>query len=83
MATYIVSLILVVIVAAIIRKMYKDHKSGKGGCGCGGCTNCSHKGSCHQRWRKNSMCRNNNFRYILFFCKGGNIPPSKTYFIKN
>lgn len=46
MATYVVSLILAVVVAAIIYKMYKDHKSGKGGCGCG-CSDCPSKGRCH------------------------------------
>ena len=44
MATYIVSGVLLVIVAAVIRVMIKDKKSGKHSCGgnCAACKGCHH-----------------------------------------
>ncbi len=39
-ATIIISVLLIAVVALIIAKLIKDKKSGKGGCGCG-CENCA------------------------------------------
>lgn len=47
MGTVIVSLILIVVVALIIRGMYRDKKAGKNSCGCG-CEGCASAGICHQ-----------------------------------
>lgn len=46
LATIIISVILVIIVALVIRKMIKDKRQGKSSCGCG-CANCALKGRCH------------------------------------
>ncbi len=48
MATVIISLILLAIVAGIITKMVKDKKAGKSSCGCG-CSNCPMSGECHKK----------------------------------
>ena len=45
-STIIISVILVIIVALIIRKMIKDKRQGKSSCSCG-CSNCALKGQCH------------------------------------
>ena len=45
-ATILISLGLLVIVAAIIAKMVKDKKKGKSSCGCN-CAHCAMAGSCH------------------------------------
>ena len=47
MATVIISLILIAIVACIVFKMIKDKKAGKSSCGCG-CSSCPMSGSCHK-----------------------------------
>ena len=47
LGTIIVSLILILIVAAIIAGMVKKRKQGKSTCGCG-CANCAMKGMCHK-----------------------------------
>ena len=41
-----VTLVLVLIVAAVIAGMVRDRRSGKGGCGCG-CKGCANAPSCH------------------------------------
>lgn len=45
-ATIVISIILLCIVALIVRKMVKDKKNGKGGCGCG-CEGCANSSMCH------------------------------------
>ncbi|MDO4299559.1 MAG: FeoB-associated Cys-rich membrane protein [Lachnospiraceae bacterium] len=47
MSTVIISLILIVIVAVIVRGMYRDKQAGKNSCGCG-CQGCASAGICHQ-----------------------------------
>ena len=46
MGYIIVTLVLVLIVAAIVVRMIKDKKTGKGGCGCG-CKGCANAPYCH------------------------------------
>lgn len=46
LATIIISVILAVLIAAIIRNMYKKKKQGKGSCSCG-CSNCAMSDMCH------------------------------------
>jgi len=46
-STAVVSLILIVIAALIIRQLIKDKKNGKHSCG-GNCGCCPMSGSCHQ-----------------------------------
>lgn len=45
-STVLISLGLLIIVAAIIAKMVKDKKKGKSSCGCN-CAHCAMSGSCH------------------------------------
>lgn len=41
MATWIVSGVVVLIVAAVVRKMIRDKRAGRGTCSCGGdCSSC-------------------------------------------
>ena len=47
LSTIIVSLVLVLIGAAIIRKLVRDKKKGKSSCGCN-CAHCAMAGSCHK-----------------------------------
>ena len=47
MATVIISLVLLAIVAGIVTKMVKDEKAGKSSCGCG-CGSCPMSGECHK-----------------------------------
>lgn len=47
LATIIVSLILIALVATVIVKLIKDKKNGKSSCGCG-CANCAMNGKCHK-----------------------------------
>ena len=46
-ATIIVSLILIAIVALIVVKLVSDKKKGKSSCG-GNCAHCAMAGSCHK-----------------------------------
>ena len=46
LATILISLVLVCIVAAIIASLVKKKKKGKSGCGCN-CAHCAMAGSCH------------------------------------
>ena len=46
MGYIVVTLILVLIVAAIILRMIREKKSGSGGCGCG-CKGCANAPYCH------------------------------------
>ncbi|MCR5687593.1 MAG: FeoB-associated Cys-rich membrane protein [Lachnospiraceae bacterium] len=48
LGTIIVSLILVLTVAAIIRKMVRDKKQGRTSCG-GNCAHCSMCAGCHRK----------------------------------
>ncbi len=48
LGTIIVSLILILIVAAIVAKMLKDKKAGKSSCGCG-CSGCAMSETCHKK----------------------------------
>ena len=47
LSTIIVSLVLILIVAAIISKLVRDKKKGKSSCGCN-CAHCAMAGSCHK-----------------------------------
>ena len=47
LSTIIVSLVLILIVAASIRKLVRDKKKGKSSCGCN-CAHCAMAGSCHK-----------------------------------
>lgn len=47
-ATIIICVILLAVIAAIIGKMVRDKKKGKFSCGCG-CANCAMNGSCHSK----------------------------------
>lgn len=47
-ATIIICVVLLAIVAAIIVGIVRDKKKGKSSCGCG-CANCPMSGSCHQK----------------------------------
>ena len=46
MGYIIVTLVLVLIVAAVIARMVRDKRAGKGGCGCG-CKGCANAPYCH------------------------------------
>lgn len=46
LATIFIATLLVVAVAAILRKLARDRKAGKTSCGCG-CANCPSAGICH------------------------------------
>ena len=49
MATFIISILLVIVIILVLRKMYRDKRSGKNSCGCGGsCAGCASAGICHQ-----------------------------------
>ncbi len=47
-ATIVICVVLLSIVAAIIIGIVRDKKKGKSSCGCG-CANCPMSGSCHQK----------------------------------
>lgn len=47
MATIIISVILMIVVAAIIASMVRNKRKGKSSCGCG-CAGCAMNGTCHQ-----------------------------------
>ena len=47
LSTIVVSLILVLVVAVIIRKLVRDKKKGKSSCGCN-CAHCAMAESCHK-----------------------------------
>lgn len=47
LATLLISLALLILVALIIRSLVKNKKSGKSGCGCN-CSSCPMGGSCHK-----------------------------------
>ena len=47
-ATIIISVVLVAIVAAIIIKMVRDRKAGKSSCGCG-CSDCPSSCACRSK----------------------------------
>lgn len=46
MATIIVSVVLVIVVAAVIASMVHNKRKGKSACGCG-CAGCAMNGACH------------------------------------
>ena len=46
LGTILLSAVLIVIVALIIRKQIRDRLSGRTSCGCG-CENCASRGLCH------------------------------------
>ena len=48
LATVLIALILVAILAAVIFKMIKDKKEGRSSCGCG-CSACAMRDSCHPK----------------------------------
>lgn len=48
LATIIIAVIVIGILAAIIAKMIKDKKKGKTSCGCG-CENCAASEICHKK----------------------------------
>lgn len=47
-ATIVICVVLLSIVAAIITGIVRDKKKGKSSCGCG-CANCPMSGSCHHK----------------------------------
>lgn len=47
-ATSVICIVLLAIVAAIIAKLVKDRKKGKSSCGCN-CAHCAMAGSCHSK----------------------------------
>lgn len=47
LATIMISAILIVMVALIIRKLYQDKKHGTSSCG--SCSGCPHAGTCHTK----------------------------------
>ena len=47
LSTIVVSLILMLVVAVIIRKLVRDKKKGKSSCGCN-CAQCAMAESCHK-----------------------------------
>ena len=47
MATVVISLALIAVVAGIIARMIKNKKAGKSSCGCG-CGSCPMNGGCHK-----------------------------------
>ena len=47
LSTIVVSLILMLVVAVIIRKLVRDKKKGKSSCGCN-CAHCAMAESCHK-----------------------------------
>ena len=51
LATIIISLIIVAIVAAIIISTVRNRKKGKSSCGCG-CSNCPMSSACHRNKEK-------------------------------
>ena len=48
LATLLIGVGLLAVVALIILKMVKDQRSGKSSCGCG-CSNCAMRGQCHKQ----------------------------------
>jgi hypothetical protein len=48
LATFVISLLLLAVVAGIITSMIKNWKAGKTSCGCG-CSGCPMSGTCHQK----------------------------------
>lgn len=48
LATIIISIILIIVVAAVITGIVKDRRKGKSSCGCG-CAGCAMNGSCHPK----------------------------------
>ncbi|MDE5671723.1 MAG: FeoB-associated Cys-rich membrane protein [Eubacterium sp.] len=48
LATIIIAVIVIGILAAVIAKMIKDKKKGKTSCGCG-CENCAASEICHKK----------------------------------
>ena len=52
MATWIVGGIVVLIVAAVVRKMIRDRRAGRGACSCGGDCACCH--GCASRTQEDS-----------------------------
>ena len=48
LSTIVVSILLIVLVAAIVRKMRRDKKNGRSSCGCG-CGGCPSEGLCHRK----------------------------------
>ena len=48
MGYIVVTLVLILIVAAVIFRMVRDKRSGKGGCGCG-CSGCANAHYCHPK----------------------------------
>lgn len=51
LATVIITLVLIGIVAMIIANLVKNRKKGKSSCGCG-CANCAMSGVCHSSAEK-------------------------------
>lgn len=48
MGYIVVTLVLILIVAAVIFRMVRDKRSGKSGCGCG-CSGCANAPYCHPK----------------------------------
>lgn len=47
MATLIISVVLIIMVAAVVASMVRSKRKGKSSCGCG-CSGCAMSGVCHQ-----------------------------------
>ena len=56
MGYIVVTLVLILIVAAVITRMVRDKKAGKGGCGCG-CKGCANAPYCHPQANANPQPR--------------------------
>ena len=54
LGTIVISLMLIVIVALIIKGMISDKKKGRSSCGCG-CSQCPMSGACHRRRQRNTI----------------------------
>ncbi len=48
LGTIIVSVILILIIAAIIRSLVRNKKAGRNSCGCN-CSSCALHGTCHKK----------------------------------
>ena len=51
LATVIISVVLIAVVALIVLSMVKKRKQGKPSCGCG-CAHCAMHGACHSKTAK-------------------------------
>ncbi len=48
LATILITLVLVAVVAVIVIELWRNHRKGKSTCGCN-CAHCAMAGSCHKK----------------------------------